>query len=465
MGAGASTTSTPSPVKHVVVLLEENHSFDNVLGKFCAEIASKQIVRPGYDSACDGATVGMDTTGRVPLSPALDIPPPVDHTDAGQTTDINGGKMNGFGSIWPCKTTLSMCYNQYDPLSGPCSAGSCIPNLSALAEKYAISDQTFELYASPSWGGHMYFVTATQDGFVGDNPTVVASGHPPAALGGGWGCDSGRLGLWNKGSTWVNAPTCIPDASGSLGPNWKGYTGPRAAHVPTIFDELGTAGLSWKIYGGAGAPNNDQPFQESGWQWAICPTFAECLYSAQRKNLVPAINALSDAAAGTLPAFSIITPTTENSQHNGFSVSEGDNYIGNIVSTIEKSPDWSSTVVFITYDDCGCFYDHVNPLANNAQWGIRVPMVIVSPFAKEGYTDSNPTSLVGILAFTEQTFGLSPLNSTDGSSYAFQGAFCFNPFTGCTPAGTAPVSMRSQQVAPMTSSQLAAARAQAKEDT
>jgi hypothetical protein len=72
---------------------------------------------------------------------------------------------------------------------------------------------------------------------------------------------------------------------------------------------------------------------------------------------------------------------------------------------------------------------------------------------------------VGILAFTEQTFGLSPLNSTDGSSYTYGSAFCFDPSTGCTPAGTAPVSMGSQHVAPMTSSQLAAARAEAKEDT
>jgi phospholipase C len=174
---------------------------------------------------------------------------------------------------------------------------------------------------------------------------------------------------------------------------------------------------------------------------------------------------LSDAAAGTLPAYSIVTPTTVNSQHNGFSMSEGDNYIGQIVSAIQKSADWSSTAIFITYDDCGCFYDHVDPQVYNVQWGIRVPMVIVSPYAKEGYTDRTPTSLVGILAFTEHTFGLSPFNSTDRTSYAYKEAFCFDASTGCTAAGTAPVSMRSQHVAPMTSSQLANARAEGNEDT
>jgi phospholipase C len=240
-----------------------------------------------------------------------------------------------------------------------------------------------------------------------------------------------------------------------------------AAHVPTILDRLDKAGLSWKIYGGTGTPtpNSTSAFQTSGWQWAICPTFAECLYSAQRNNLVPATDVLADASAGTLPAYSIITPTTANSQHNGFSMSEGDNYIGQIVSAIQKSPDWSSTVIFITYDDCGCFYDHVNPLAYNAQWGIRLPMVIVSPYAKEGYTDRSPTSLTGILTFTERTFGLAPLNATDRTSYAYKNAFCFDPSSGCTPAGAAPVSMRSQPVAPMTSSQLAAARAAADDDS
>jgi phospholipase C len=240
-----------------------------------------------------------------------------------------------------------------------------------------------------------------------------------------------------------------------------------AAQVPTIFDRLDGAGLTWKIYGGAGAPdpNGTAQFQGSGWQWAICPTFAECLYSTQRNNLVPATDVFTDASSGTLPAFSIITPTAANSQHNGFSMSEGDNYIGDIVSAIQKSSEWSSTAIFITYDDCGCFYDHVNPLGYNAHWGLRLPMVIVSPYAKEGFTDRNPTSIVGILAFTERTFGLSPLDSTDRSSYAYRDAFCFNPSSGCTPAGTAPVSMQSQRVAPMTNSQLANARAEANEDS
>src|SRR5439155_1658622 len=88
---------------------------------------------------------------------------------------------------------------------------------------------------------------------------------------------------------------------------------------------------------------------------------------------------IDDATNGTLPTVSIVTPTNSKSQHNFYSMKMGDNWIGQVVQAIENGPQWSSTAIFITYDDCGCFYDHVAPPAG---LGIRVPMVIVSPYAK-----------------------------------------------------------------------------------
>jgi phospholipase C len=336
------------------------------------------------------------------------------------------------------------------------------------ATHYAVSDRTFELNQSPSWEGHLYLVTANQDGFYGDDPRDYPNGPKPLSLGGGWGCDAGSTTYWSSSppGSLVLIPSCIPDVTGSLGPTWGGYSGPKAAYVPTILDELNANGVTWKLYGGTGGSDGTTTnFQSSGYQWDICPTFAECLYSSQRNNLVPESQVLSDASAGALPGFSIITPTTADSQHNAFSMSEGDNYIGQIVSAIQNGPDWSSTAIFITYDDCGCFYDHVNPLQYNSQWGVRVPMVIVSPFAKEGYTDSGPTTFAGTLAFAEDTFGLHALNANDGGAYDYRSSFCFYPKTGCTPVGTTPVPMTSQVVPPMTSSEIAAQTAAAKEDT
>jgi phospholipase C len=111
-----------------------------------------------------------------------------------------------------------------------------------------------------------------------------------------------------------------------------------------------------------------------------------------------------------LPNPSIVTTTEDVSQHNSESMAIGDNWIGQVVSSIMHGPDWPSTVIFITWDDCGCFYDHMNPFRHNPEWGIRVPMIMVSPYAKAGYTDRTPATYASMLAFTEHTFGVAPLN-------------------------------------------------------
>jgi phospholipase C len=466
----ASRAQPSSAIKHVVVIMQENHSFDNVLGRFCAEVTSGQISRGGYASGCDGVTTGRTSTGdTVALSSGPDVVPALAHSLKDQVVGIDGGKMDGFDLLPTCVGSLPTCYNQYDPLSGPCTAGSCVPNVSALAARYAISDRTFELYQSPSWEGHLYLVTANQDGFTGYNPRPNPLGPFPVAYGGGWGCDSGNVSQW-MGATGPPTviPSCVPTLSGSLGPNWANYSGPTASYVPTILDDLDAHQLSWKIYGGAGAPGigDNEPFQPSGWQWTICPTFAECLYSGQHNNLVPAANIVTDAASGQIPSFSIVTPTAENSQHNGYSMSQGDNYIGQVVSALQSGPDWSSTAVFITWDDCGCFYDHVNPLSFNSQWGVRIPMVIVSPYAKPGYTDPNPTTFAGILKFVETNYGLPALNSTDATAYGYGFSFCFKASeSGCVPAGLAKTRMTTQKVAPPTPSQVEDQKAEADDGT
>jgi phospholipase C len=87
-----------------------------------------------------------------------------------------------------------------------------------------------------------------------------------------------------------------------------------------------------------------------------------------------------------------------------------------------SGPDWSSTAIYITWDDCGCFYDHFPPPAGN---GIRVPMVIVSPYARPGYTDSNVASFASIQAFVEHIFGLAPMSTQDAIAYDYMDSFDF----------------------------------------
>jgi phospholipase C len=107
-----------------------------------------------------------------------------------------------------------------------------------------------------------------------------------------------------------------------------------------------------------------------------------------------------------------------------------DNWVGQLVSAVENGPDWSSTAIFITCDDFGGFYDQVYPGTNSnpdgTQEGPRVPLIIVSPYAKPGYTDTTHTTFAGILAYTEQNFGLAPLGANDAHAYDFSGAFDYS---------------------------------------
>jgi phospholipase C len=409
-GVEATATSTPtpvSPIRHIVLIDQENHSFDNVLGRFCADVADGNIQRPGADMACDGATTATLADGQVmDLPRARDVVPYIIHNVASQQTAINGGKMNGFTEVGGCGAASPIpyaCFPQYYP--------SQIPNIAALASTYTVSDHTFEFRSTPSWVGHMVLASANADGFIGDNPFAEGQG---VITGPGWGCDSHLDAHWSagQGEPIRSVPACVPDRWGG-GP----YRASPVRYVPTIFDRLDAAKKTWKIYGGL-----DDPTQlGSGYGWAICPTFFECLGSSQADNLVPASSIIADARAGSLPNYSIVTPTAKNSQHNSFSMAVGDNWIGSVIDAIQHGPEWSSTAIFITWDDCGCFYDHVAP--PRPSWGIRVPMLIVSPYARAGFTDTHEASFVSVLAFVEHTFGLLPLNSADASAYDYALSF------------------------------------------
>jgi phospholipase C len=167
--------------------------------------------------------------------------------------------------------------------------------------------------------------------------------------------------------------------------------------------------------------------------WSICPTFAECLDTSQKNNLVSSGNFQQNALLGELPAFSVVTPggpTYTDSCHNLFSMTACDNWVGSLVSSIETGPDWDSTAVFITWDDIGGFFDQVPPPAtlnaDGQQAGPRVPLLIVSPYARAGYTDTTPTTFAGILAYTEHTFGLAPVARNDAAAYYFRKAFNYH---------------------------------------
>jgi phospholipase C len=386
-------------IRHVVVIYQENHSFDNVFGRYC--------VRTGR---CDGTTTGKLRGGTpIHLRTSPDLVPAVGHTGPAQTRAIDGGKMDGWQSIQGCSERDNYgCLTQFNP--------SQIPNLIHLVRHFAMSDRTFYMDNVATWGAHLELVTGTLDGFLG----IERPSGPAPSPGAGWGCDSGMDAAWrpHPGGTVSRVPACVPDFS--LDPQRYPYGGAYRStpvrHVPTLMDQLDTAGRSWKLYSATGP-------QENGYGLAICPTFAGCLYTSQHRNLVDHRDVLKDARRGRLPNFSIVLPSWSLSQHNSESMAIGDNWIGKVVGTIEKSPDWRSTAILIAYDDCGCFYDHVPP-PNGV--GIRTPMTIVSPWVKKGYVDSRPTSIASIMAFAERTFDLPAMTSRDAAAYSYRHAFDFH---------------------------------------
>src|SRR6266566_3314350 len=201
--AGAGGLATPAvtqaqvtPIRHVVVIFLEKHSFDNLLGFWCDS-------RPGR--CPDG---GMPPSVRLSNGAAVrpgtdpDTVPNVNHSVAAQVAAIDGGRMDGWQNIpgGTCAAATGYrCISGYQPAQ--------VPNIAALAQRFAISDHTFSSGDSASWAGHMDIVAASEDHFFGDNP-VPAKG---VTAGPGWGCDSNRVTPWTGVSGRSElVPSCVP---------------------------------------------------------------------------------------------------------------------------------------------------------------------------------------------------------------------------------------------------------------
>ena len=413
LGTASTESAQPSPIKHIVVLYLENHTFDNLLGYWC-----NHNPRRCPDG---GMPASVTLSNNTAVAPGVmpDIVPNVSHTVTAQQAAMDGGKMDGWQKVPGCAAkTGYACIAGYTPAQ--------VPNLTALARRFAISDRTFSMADSPSWGGHLYAVMGSLDEFEGENPIPapgVTSGH-------GWGCDSKRITQWRApGGSVKLVPSCIPDYSLGL-PNGGAFKATPAKHLPTILDRLHAAGLSWRIYGDPTPPSGGGP-TAAGYGWDICPSFAECLYTGQKSNNVPSAAFVKDARSGKLPNFAIVTPGGKDaafSEHNGFSITAGDDWLGQVASAVMNGRAWRSTVLFITWDDCGCFYDQVAPGVNpdGTARGPRTPLVVVSPYAKASYTDTAATTFAGILAYAEHTFGLAPLGVNDRQAYPFSKAFDYH---------------------------------------
>lgn len=398
-----SAHAAASPVEHIVIIDQENHSFDNVLGDLCARVAAGTFVRDGLNQACDGVRTGKIHTGAtINLPPADDIVPEIPHSVQSHDTSIDNGAMDGFDLLKHCGAADNYaCYQQY-------STGQS-PNLTTFAKEFGVADRFFEFRWFSSWMSHTTMVSLDMDGFQGNIPKTTQS----QTTGRGWGCDSFLDAKWSATgkAPWSQQPACIPDQAGN-GP----YRTSPVSYVPSLMDRMQAAGVSWKIFGSGG------PSGGGAYGWTICPTFWSCLgHADQKANFKNAANFIKSAQDHTLPQVSIVTPLGKDSQHNTTSWTRGDNWLGTLISAIVSNGYWDTTSVFITYDDCGCFYDHVAPAASGL--GIRLPFVVMGPYAKAGFTDSHTMTWANMAAYVESTFNVPNINAQDNGAYDFANAF------------------------------------------
>jgi phospholipase C len=390
----ASPTGTPSateravhlksPIQHVVFIYRENHSFDNMFAIYCV-----------HTHKCDGRTGTVRLTNGPHLTQrATDISPEICHEVRCMVTAVNNGRMDGFDRIRGCFANSKVpygCLQQYRPEQ--------IPTATWMANHGVIADRFFS-ELNPSAGAHMFVFTGEDKlGFIGNNPGYLPTGYPE---GPGWGCDSNKKGDWVDPLTTQHGRQffCNPNAQWLPNGGAAGPTKVRAA--PDFFTSiLDPNGISWLNYGGVPA-------------WNLPPYHAKAL-AKDRHKMVPESRILKDARAGRLPNVSFVTPQyytpdveRATSQHPQTSTAVGDNFINDVLAAVRAGSQASSTAVILTYDDCGCFYDHVAPPRG---LGVRVPLLIWSPWAKAGTVDHKPAQFASILAFIEHNFRLPSLTT------------------------------------------------------
>ncbi len=336
-------------------MVQENRSFDNLFN--------------GYPGA-DTVQSGLDSSGaRVPLKPLpIDIGFDIEHGLAQFLGDYDGGKMDGFD-----KETI----DGYSPYPNPMYSYVDVAQTQLyfqIAHQYVLADRNFQSHLDASFVAHQYLIAGQAQRSV-DLPT------------GYWGCGSQIATLNDDRTLGPMEPSCFDET--------------------TLADEFDNQGLPWRLY----APIPQDP----GWNWVGFQAIPHIRNGPDWKNVVwPQTSILSDVGNGFLPAFCWVVPQYVDSDHPSGDSPNGEQWVASVINAIGESKFWDSTVIVVVWDDWGGFYDHVAPpYVDYDGLGFRVPMLVVSPYAKKGYVSHVQYEFGSILRFAEDTFGLSRLAASD----------------------------------------------------
>jgi len=390
-------------IKHVIIVMQENRSFDSYFGTF-----------PGADgipmsnrspSVCVPNPAGGCTR---PYHDAADVNGGGPHGAANAVADVDGGTMDGF--IRERDAARTTCRNPDDPACVPGGArdvmgyhtGAEIPNYWAYARDFVLDDHMFAPVRSWSLPAHLYQVSAWSARCKNSSPgscvNDVVGPYPSGRF------DRAVRRELRTGQTPIDlAWTDITWLLYRYHVSWRYYV--QAGTEPDCANDA--AQTCAPVRQRAKTPGI----------WNPLPLFGDVQEDHQVGNIQPLGDYFSAARAGRLPAVSWITPSGPDSEHPPAGVHRGQAYVTSIVNAAMKSPDWNSTAIFLAWDDWGGFYDHVvPPNVDQNGYGLRVPAIVISPYAKKGYIDHQTLSSDAYLKFIEDDFlGGARLDpSTDG---------------------------------------------------
>jgi len=402
-GPGGNTRATtlatvvPIPIKHVVIIFQENRDTDNLFHDV-------NLMAKGADLATTGLNSLGDLITLQPRPLADDYEFSHLHGDFLDLWD--GGKMDGADKVgmW-CNGGGHGClppnpaFVYVDPAD--------VQPYFTMAETYTFADHMFQTNQGPSFPAHQFIFAGTSaptedsDLFAADNP-INGDGFQPT------GCIAP-----------AEQQVALIDPTGAE----SSFIYPCFEHA-TLSDLLDDAGISWRYYA-----------QELNDIWVapnainhICvpskPTGGICTGAGWNNVITPPSQVLTDIGSGNLAAVSWVTPPGLSSDHPAINDGSGPSWVASIVNAIGQSQYWSDTAIFITWDDWGGMFDHVPPpILNSYEYGARVPLIIISPYVLPAHITHVTHDFGSIVKFTEQVFGLPSLGFADAVASDFSDSF------------------------------------------
>ncbi len=368
-------------IQHVIVIMQENRSFDSYFGTYPG--ADGIPMQNGVPSVC----VNDPKSGQCikPFHDPRDVNQGGPHSAANAAKDIDSGKMDGFvqqaeqarGAACKSPDAPGCTGGQQDLDSMGYHDAREIPNYWAYAKNFVLQDRMFEPNASWSLPQHLFMVS-------GWSAKCATPGDPMScvnALDGPSGLDTSK-----NDYAWTDLTYLLHKANISWGYYLSEGSEPDCEDDAMVCQPHGLK---------AAVPGI----------WNPLPAFDTVKDDKQLGNIQTLDKYIAAAKSGTLPAVSWIVPENAVSEHPPARVSMGQAYVTGLINAAMQGPEWTSTAIFLSWDDWGGFYDHVTPpTVDQNGYGLRVPGLVISPYAKQGYIDHQTLSHDAYLKFIEDDF-------------------------------------------------------------